>query len=93
MSRVLNRDSRWDRVIGHLRMLAGQCPRCNSDAPAVDTCFVCKNVANGRGSAERNNRQQYPPTRETKAMWWYSWMHASFPAMQREYEKGADANE
>lgn len=29
-------------LIGRYRMIWGWCPRCNSDAPAVDTCPVCR---------------------------------------------------
>lgn len=30
------------RVIGSYRMLWGWCPRCNSDAPHIYTCAICK---------------------------------------------------
>ena len=87
MSMVLNREKWLDRQLGRLRLWSNFCPRCNGDAPHVYACVVCRNVANGKGSTEPNRRQQYPPTRETKALWWYCWMHAGFPRMQRDYEK------
>lgn len=85
--KVLNRDKRWDRLCGRIRLLFGFCPRCNSDSPAVHTCSVCRNVGNGQGSTEPNRRQQWPPTLETKALWWYCWMHAGFYEMQRDHER------
>ena len=88
---VLNRDKWSHRLIGRWRLLWGQCPRCNSDAPAVDHCAVCRNVANGRGSTDKNCRQQFPLTRETKALWWYCWMHAGFDKMQA-YEGSKQEN-
>lgn len=27
---------------GHWRLMFGFCPSCNSDAPKVDTCWVCE---------------------------------------------------
>lgn len=31
----------YRRLRGYYRLLWGWCPRCNSDAPAVDNCPVC----------------------------------------------------
>lgn len=63
---------RWSRIIGRERLRFGHCPRCNSDAPAVDTCHVCRYVLPRSGILvlERNRRQQFPPTVQTKADWW-----------------------
>jgi predicted amidophosphoribosyltransferase len=38
-------------MFGAIRMFWGWCPRCNSDAPRVDRCPVCKN-AQGKAVAE-----------------------------------------
>lgn len=87
MSSVITPRNRMRRFQGWLRLFGNHCPRCNSDAPAVDTCCVCKQVANGLGSTEENKRQQYPPTPETKALWWYCWHHAGMERLQKEWER------
>jgi len=88
MSLVFNPQNRIDRFFGRWRLLCGFCPRCNSDAPHVYHCAVCKQVhIPGQTATQNNNRQSYPPTRATKALWWYTWMHPAFDSMQKEYER------
>jgi len=89
MANVLNSRKRLHRIIGRFRLMLGFCPRCNSDAPAVDSCFVCKQVyEDGAKTTVPNRRQCYPPNLATKALWWYSWVHPGFQAMQDEWEAG-----
>jgi hypothetical protein len=47
-------------IIGRLRLFWGFCPECNSDAPKLYDCRVCKYYG---GS--------YPPDQFTKNDWWY----------------------
>jgi hypothetical protein len=77
MKTSLAPNSRINRLRGYLRLWNNQCPRCNSDAPLVDRCGVCNNVHNAMGGISPNRRcfEQYPPSRATKALWLYSWMH------------------
>jgi len=84
---VLDPKRRFHRIIGRYRLLHSFCPRCNSDAPAVDTCSVCKQVyEDGAATTVQNIRQCYPVNLATKALWWYSWMHPRFESMQRDWE-------
>ena len=53
MSKVLNPLKWTDRLIARFRLWLNLCPRCNSDAPAVDTCWVCWN-GNFNGRRDRN---------------------------------------
>ena len=88
MSKVLNPDTRVSRLIGRFRMLFGFCPRCSSDAPAVDSCSVCKQVyEDGAKTTAPNRRQCYPPNLATKALWWYTWLHPYYAAHQRDWER------
>ncbi len=32
------------RLVGWYRLLWGYCPACNSDAPAIDSCYVCRGI-------------------------------------------------
>ena len=41
MSQVLNPLKWTHRIRARFRLWLDLCPRCNSDAPAVDTCWVC----------------------------------------------------
>ena len=41
MSKILNPTRWWDRLFVSSRIRWGLCPRCNSDAPAIDDCWVC----------------------------------------------------
>ena len=41
MSKILNPLKLIDRLKARFRLWDEACPRCNSDAPAVDTCWVC----------------------------------------------------
>lgn len=85
MSKLLHPTSRLRRLLGRIRLWHGFCPRCNSDAPWVDKCAVCKSVHEG-GVTVPNNRQQYPPSIATKALWWYCWVHPSMIDIQVEWE-------
>ena len=83
MAEVLNPDKWFHRLRGRSRLILGNCPRCNSDAPEVYFCAVCKEVhIDGQNTTERNVRQQYPPIRATKALWWWVWMHPGFNDLQ-----------
>ena len=42
--KILKPNKAVHRIIGRWRVLFNVCPRCNEDAPAVDDCFVCKQV-------------------------------------------------
>lgn len=50
---------------GRYRLFWNQCPYCNSDAPAIDKCIVCK-----------DGRDTYPPTKIIKAVWWARFLQA-----------------
>ena len=39
------------------RLFFGFCPKCNSDAPAIDSCNVC------------NGERSYPPSKHKKQTW------------------------
>ena len=43
MSKILNPLKRIDRLKARFRLWLELCPRCNSDAPAIDNCWVCWN--------------------------------------------------
>lgn len=70
---ILNPNSRIDRLVGRWRLFRGHCPRCNGDAPAVDECAVCARVLT-TGLIRDDKHRLYPPSRTTKALWWYNWM-------------------
>lgn len=84
MGMVLNSDKRLHRIIARYRLWWGFCPRCNSDAPAVDTCDVCHFVMDPL--PQRNRRQQYPPSIATKALWWWCFVRPPVSRQQREKE-------
>ena len=46
---------------GRIRLLFGFCPKCNSDAPRIDHCWVC---CGWRWAYDGK------PTRNVKEMWW-----------------------
>ena len=50
------------KVIGRLRVAAGRCPRCNSDAPTLDHCTVCQSFS--------WVYEQKKPGRLRRARWW-----------------------
>lgn len=50
---------------GRIRCTFGFCPACNSDAPAVDACPVCKGYT-GRGPGEH-----FPPHASRISLWWF----------------------
>ena len=86
MSKILDPAKKIDRVKGRIRLFFGECPRCNSDAPAVDNCVVCKMIhVDGQNTMEKNVRQQFPPTVATKALWWYQWVNPGFKKIQKSY--------
>ena len=83
---ILNPEIRLHRILGRWRLLFGSCPRCNSDAPEVYHCAVCKQVhVDGQSLTVKN--QRYLPNRATKALWWYTWMHPGFNELQNKWEK------
>lgn len=91
MANVLNPRKKFHRIIGQWRLFWGFCPRCNSDAPHVYKCSVCKQVhVPDKMITEPNNRQLYPPMPSTKALWLYSWLHPGYEEMQEEWEKHND---
>ena len=53
----------WARIRGNRRIRHNQCPSCNSDAPAVDTCPVCESYD------ARNKWDVYPPEGWRKMEW------------------------
>lgn len=79
--------TRLGRFIGRYRLFWNQCPRCNSDAPEAYGCAVCRDIIVGRKLMVLNTRQQYPPSRKTKAWWWHLWTHKNFEDVQRQWEK------
>ena len=44
-------------AIAKYRLFFGFCPKCNSDAPAIDACNVC------------NGERSYPPSKHKKMTW------------------------
>lgn len=85
MGKLLNPELKIDRLIGKWRLFHGYCPRCNSDAPAVDKCSVCKQVHIDGENLTFKNIRHYPPNTATKALWWYSWVHPAFEKMQTKW--------
>jgi hypothetical protein len=84
---ILKPKTRFLRALGLLRLFFNQCPRCNSDAPAVDTCFVCKQShIPGQMTTVSTTRGLYPPTPASKALWLYSWLHPGLDSMQASWE-------
>ncbi|MCK4782159.1 MAG: hypothetical protein KAV87_00300 [Desulfobacteraceae bacterium] len=84
---IRNRDSVAGRFLGRWALLHGFCPRCNSDAPEVYECAVCKMAhENGQNRLVKNHREMYPPNRATKAYWWYLWMHPGLDNLQSNYD-------
>jgi hypothetical protein len=76
MKSPLRPDSKLRVLIGIHRLWCNQCPRCNSDAPLVDSCSVCSAVHTDGGRRVLNVRGStpYPPTIVTKALWFYMWV-------------------
>lgn len=59
---------------GRWRLYWGFCPACNSDAPAINTCPVCK-------ARERVHPSgAYPPSDAEKAEWWQRFIAPPAPA-------------
>jgi methionyl-tRNA synthetase len=48
----------------------GFCPKCNSDAPAIDTCKVCKNY--------RSFEENQTPKEILKAEWWLRYVRQEY---------------
>jgi hypothetical protein len=89
MSAAVMPTTRWQRFKGLYRLWWNQCPRCNSDAPLVDSCHVCRTVqeiTDSRVVEVRNNRSQYPPSFATKALWLSKWAHPAADHNQWVYE-------
>ena len=84
---ILDRNRRLHRAIGRYRLMWGFCPRCNSDAPAVYSCSVCKQVYEPGAMTTVKNQRQCPLNQATKALWWFTWMHPCFARAQSEWEK------
>ena len=60
---------RWVRLLrGRFRLFLDLCPKCNSDAPAIDTCDVCC----GYHTCDRGL-----PSREEKRLLWQRFVHRS----------------
>ena len=51
----------YSEIVGKFRLLFGFCPKCNSDAPEIDTCNVCDGYRTGFDGT---------PTKEIKKKWW-----------------------
>ena len=88
MKQPLKPDTRFNRFIGYKRLWFGFCPRCNSDAPLVDTCGTCNRAYDKDGRDVKNTRELYPPTLATKALWLFTWMHPHADAKQDWLESG-----
>lgn len=56
------------RALAKWRLRGGYCPQCNSDAPAIDTCMVCKN---GTLTTE------FPPGPLERVLMWELWLKAN----------------
>lgn len=52
--------SDWIKIKGKIRLLFGNCPKCNSDAPKMWNCNVCDFKLN------YNNRSK----KEDRKYWW-----------------------
>ena len=78
-----------DRFIARRRLRHGFCPRCNCDAPAVDSCVVCRNAQEeGQYSAVPRLRCYYPiPSLVNQAYWWYCFMHPGMKRLQEEADR------
>jgi len=50
----------FTRIKWWWRTLRGLCPKCNSDAPAIDTCTVCHSY---------RHPNPFPPTWATRMQW------------------------
>jgi len=86
MEKILKPNKFIHRLIGKYRLLFSFCPRCNSDAPGVYYCFVCKQVHIDSQKALAKNNRHYPINLASKALWWYTWVHPSFENMQKDHE-------
>lgn len=66
------------RLIKALRRLRyNLCPACNSDAPAIDTCRVCKSYRSSDAlpypPGSDNRFPHYPPSPAKKEIWLAHW--------------------
>jgi hypothetical protein len=57
MIKLVIKSLKWWR--GYFRLLNHFCPECNSDAPELYSCPVC-----------RYYRGERPPTEKTESVWW-----------------------
>ena len=87
MARVLESGKRLHRFIGRWRLWWGFCPRCNSDAPAVDWCYVCRSYIADDYVIQEGRRQQYPPSRATKALWRHVWTNPAMTMLFASHER------
>ena len=87
MTAVLTPSTRFQRIVGRFRLLTGACPRCNSDAPYVYSCSVCKQIYKAGEITTVSNDRTYPLTLATKALWWYSWLHPGHSKMQADWDR------
>lgn len=83
--KILNPNIRLHRLIARWRMLHSFCPRCNSDAPGVYDCAVCKQIHIDTQLPTVKNNRNYPVNMATKALWWYSWVHPGHDEIQKKW--------
>lgn len=83
--KIISPDSKLNLSRGIFRLWNNQCPRCNSDAPGVDNCWVCgkAHMDDGRISSNIRGTAPYPPNLGTKGLWFYTWVHPFRDAIQR----------
>lgn len=60
----MGKTTRLQRIVGRWRLWWNLCPACNSDAPEVDTCPVCK------AWDDLTPYGRCPPDAEIKSLWW-----------------------
>lgn len=53
-------------IIALRRLKYGVCPECNSDAPGLDNCYVCKGWTS-------TMTEPFPPTSFKKEIWLARW--------------------
>lgn len=57
-----------ERAVGAVRIAMGFCPKCNSDAPELNSCSVCQSYR----SSDFGN--EFPPSKIRKEEWWNRFM-------------------
>jgi hypothetical protein len=48
-----------EKIIGKWRLLLGNCPNCNSDAPKMYDCNICDFKDNYHGRTKKEDRQYW----------------------------------